>query len=369
MPEEIRVARHGGTPWAQTIYQTRKLTAANGYIPQRVVARQLSAALDGLGIDHVIRFGFRAFDAPTEDTGCGNDAAIEPWMDFLENEAPVVSMDSNLLITNADGGGCGVVDNTEVRGNAGVGPGGNIDTDPGAFIEMEASRWGSNVSACLHEVGHNMGFVHDPHPGWADNIGSAWHRTPTNSAAGINNLCGVAIPPRNKSSVVNHLYYNGCVAEHLLIENKKPLDLTSNDLGLGCEGVRVVGRETVAAGAPTAVEVDVRLGNGTSTDVVVGYTVDIGPLSFGPFDEVVPTDETVTETVRVNVAAGQLDVGEYGVGITGTSTGQTVGCGTVTVEAGGDTTPSIGTPTLALGGIAMAAFFLARPSGPERAEG
>lgn len=221
MVERFRVARHGGVPWSQAIYQTVELTDHAGRDPERVVGRQLSAALDDLGIDHLIVAGLDPVDSPTERSDCGDGAALGLFEQFIDARAPIVGADANLLLTNAGGNGCGYI-----GGNTATAPGGNITHDPGRRVMQGRDAWHRNVSAAMHETGHMMGFVHDPHPGWGDNVDGEWHRTPTNSANGVVNLCGRPIPDRLYTPVVNHLYFNDCVAQHIKISVKPPLQQT-----------------------------------------------------------------------------------------------------------------------------------------------
>lgn len=367
MVAEIRVARHGGTPWTQTIYQTDALTGANGRIPERVVSRQLSAALDDLAIDHVIRFEFEPFDSPTEDVSCDQEtSSLSPFMDFLSGPAPVVALDSNLLLTNAAGGGCAVVNNPDIRGNAGVSAGGNIDQDPGVRIMEDTTRWGGNVSAALHEVGHNMGFPHDPHPGWGANVGGRWNRTPTTAANDVENLCGEFIEARAHNAVNNHLYYNDCVAAHMLVEEKEPLEQngdTPGQFNVGCDGVEVVGADAIPTATGGEVAVMPRLDNGTNQERVAEYDIEVGPLVYGPFQTVAPPGQVVSATHTLAVEPKTLARGEHEVSVRRLDVhDHSAPCGTIVVEGLDDRQPDgIDDRTLVVGGaVALGGLYLLR---------
>lgn len=230
MPEEIAVTRHDRAEWwEQSIYQTTDLYGVNDRTPERIVARQLSHALDQLGINHRIHYGFPPRDSEKFDkrSTCGEHdgkrSGYYRWRRWIDQEKiPFVARDSNMLIMETGSGGCGAL-----GGNVCTTPGKYISRDPGEPITAEDSRWAMNISACLHEVGHNMGFEHDPHPGYGyndDTLGK-WFRTPNQNANPVTNLCGEQIERRQYNQIVSVLEYNDCVANHISITNKESIGI------------------------------------------------------------------------------------------------------------------------------------------------
>lgn len=251
--KQIRVDDYGGTPWTQTIYQTVELTNQNDRNPENVVARQLTESLRDLGIDHVIDYGFDAVPVDSQNPLCPDEAcpttattsglvdfgvgeqewghqpqttafARCDWTEYLDTSAPVVAEDSNLLLTNNDGGGC-----ASVGGNYGVAGASGTDSDPGDRIVQGNDDWAIGVTSALHEIGHNMGNGHADHAGYSWNSEQYWHRTPYGPADDPSgqektNRCGETIPSKQHSETMHMLYFWDCQAQHMSIEPKPPLD-------------------------------------------------------------------------------------------------------------------------------------------------
>lgn len=268
MVQELIVHDHPGPTWMQTIYQTTDLTLQNGRVPAAVIARQLHTSLDELAINHEIYWSFpTTVSVSTQQAVCGEPegaafraasvrhSAVDPgqgrvgdppfdgtatfttedalpeFVTFLNSDAPMVTKDSNLLVTAAPrGGGCAFV-----GGNAGVVGGHDITSDPGERVIRRRrgtdGGWGGNVSAALHEIGHNMGYAHEDAAGWAWNqtispdptLPASWHRTPYGpdipiGESGYTNRCGETIGTRFGSDIVDELYYHDCVADTIEIQ-------------------------------------------------------------------------------------------------------------------------------------------------------
>lgn len=220
MVEEILVDRFGSDEWLDlAIYVQPTVRFEKGNIPGRVVARQISATYEENGVDHRIKYDFSP--APGEIDGksvCGDDNPINAFGTWLTQESPYQAADANLLMMDTEGGGCG-------GGNTATVPVRNITHDPERVIESGDGDWAQNVSACLHELGHCLGIDHNPHPGlgWNDHDREVWHRTPNNSANGVDNLCGDRIESREYNSKVSHLYFTECSYQHFEYADKPPI--------------------------------------------------------------------------------------------------------------------------------------------------
>lgn len=236
--ETIEVDTHGTLVWEQTIYQTQQLTDSNGRAPETVVARQISDSLDSLGVDHRIHYDFAPVSMATQNPVCENqlsvaggrtvgepdlhdgpalrDAPLLPdWNDYLNVDAPMVAKDSNLLLTDYDGGGCSITD-----GHVAVSGAAPIANDPG-YVENDDTTWGHAVWRAMHEVAHNMNFDHYEHPGMAWNGGGFYHMTPFGppdlARAADQNLCGEDMEERQEDAPMYELYYHDCVYDYMQI--------------------------------------------------------------------------------------------------------------------------------------------------------
>lgn len=341
-----RVDSYGGVPWEQTIYQTEVLTQTHGRVPEDVVARQVSAGLDDLGVDHVIHYGFDPVPASTEDPGCSSGSPVSsppPEVDrgnvtisdtgprgpapvgalgefeqYLGLDGLVATQDSNMLLTDqAGGGGC-----AHVGGNVCVAGAGSIHTDTGGRIMRGREDIHDSISAAMHEVTHNMGSRHSGgNFGLAWNGDVYWHRTP--SAAVFNqiseNACGEDIPGRDRQDFMDELWYPDCVGGAMEVVHKPPLVPGAGSSSATAEvGVQVVG-------------MDVRLdasgsyGGGAITDYVWdmgdgsterGVHVRHGYADFGEYTISLTvhgydgTEDTWTETVSVDPIGGGNGDGE-----------------------------------------------------------
>lgn len=214
------------------IYQTEKLTDANDRIPEETVKKYLEKAFDRGDLDHDITVGFDPIDTDTEKTVCASDSVIREFGPMVKDEEiESVAKDSNVLITESGGGGCGWV-------------GGNVCVTPGKHITAEIPHmWSgrgkthSNIHANLHEVGHNLGAKHDHDDqvdgaqhlgmGWNEDppelfgvpldflpyFSGTWHRTPNVAGSGAENECGEMVPDKEYETTVNEQYYADCAIE------------------------------------------------------------------------------------------------------------------------------------------------------------
>lgn len=199
------------------IRSTRVLRERNGRYPEWMVARFLSEVLDRAGYNYDITWGYEdSMDPPSEQSICGEDSAFGWWAAQVNRRNVPVAPDSNILITDAESGGCGIV-------------GGNVCTVPGRHLdhheryrESGTSMFDNNVHGALHEFAHNMHIDHDEDKetpgnqttgiGW--NEGGRWHQTPgygvPDEDLPTTNFCGEPIPQKGSDEIEYHHYFTEC---------------------------------------------------------------------------------------------------------------------------------------------------------------
>lgn len=218
MVQEYRIAENQNTPWEMTIYSTDSLRSKNGLAPERVVARQIAESFSRHNRDILLEFDFPDVSLGTNSPTCGDGLVV--FGNYLSSgNAPRVAADSNLCLMDAPGGGC-----ADIGGNAAVMGVNHIILDPG-LMESGTERLHANTLGAMHEVGHNMGWQHEPHPGVARNSADGyWEKTPTVGNDDTTNMCNEAIPARQHQSVRRILIYHDCVFDHMQIVDKPLLD-------------------------------------------------------------------------------------------------------------------------------------------------
>lgn len=222
-----RVAENRNTPFELNIYQSEAVTTRNVRFPERSVSRHIIASFEDFNRDIRIVRGFEPVPVLQQQSVCpdpGEPDGIGEWQTNLGSDvAPSVASDSNLLIMDTGGGGCGAI-----GGNYCTAPGRHITHDPG-FVDIGTGDTIGNIHACMHEVAHNMGYVHNPHPGWGNNISGRWHRTPSVGGNDFENRCGEFIPERQHTPVTHHNYYHDCVFQHMKITDKPLLPVNGGN--------------------------------------------------------------------------------------------------------------------------------------------
>lgn len=222
-PISRSIATDGREQIHVNLFTTDELAERNGRIPEQMAARYIEQILDDTMYDYKIRYNFETVDVGSEQSVCGEKSAYEPWRDTIHEGSVPVAKDSNILLTDARGGGCGAI-------------GGKIVTAPGReidelkFYEKNGSgQWYDCMSAILHELGHNLSLPHDNDDdepgkqhngtGWNDDEESTWHRTPMNVDNGTMNHCGEDIPRRKYSRAVQELYFHDCAIRHFGVKD------------------------------------------------------------------------------------------------------------------------------------------------------
>jgi len=210
------------------VYQSTISYEYNNELPAKVAATYLAGALKKTPYGYEIHYGFEPLDTPTERSGCG--ARLYDW--FRDQDLPLEAKDSNVLITNSNSGGCGLV-----GGKYCTGPGGDITRDM-IYTEEGTGDAHNDLHAILHEVGHNLGAFHDhdgdqegkQHWGYGENrphtwfgfhfpwMGGDWFRTPCVAGNGAPNECGEWIEEREYESVIHGQYYHDCAVERFDIK-------------------------------------------------------------------------------------------------------------------------------------------------------
>lgn len=227
-----RVARHGGTPWDQSIYTNVELLPSENDETQltqgqieETSALYISNALDQLGVDHVIHGGFQPVDV----------TFFDGWKEMVDNrEIPFVAADSNLMLSDF-----GPADNGTIGGNAAEGAAEAVAeglSEVPRWTQYGGEEWHQKLNQQLAAIGRNMGFPAEPSESPGHQIVCGCLRTRSPLMSGIfpdgpyTNLCGKEVPtiPNDcifSSTAYNHLY-EPCVADHMEIADKPPLNVT-----------------------------------------------------------------------------------------------------------------------------------------------
>ena len=222
------VADNRNTPFEVAIFQTSDLTSKNGRIPEEMLARQLLVTFQENDRDLRIIRDHATIPIANLPSGCKKDQydGFNAWVDYTTTNNVPLAADSNILLMDEGGGGCG-----GLNGNLCVAPAAHID-ERRSFFHAGGDRWSRNMLGCMHEIGHNMGFRHKPHAGRGWNQNGKWHKTPTVASNGTDNLCGEFIESRQNNQVFRHLYYHDCVFDEMNIVPKELIDPPDNG---GCQ--------------------------------------------------------------------------------------------------------------------------------------
>lgn len=201
-----------------SVHSTTKLVDRNGRAAEHSVVRYMAAAFDRAELNYEIDYGYPPKDPPNEVSVCGDGSGFGWWNERVTEDEPFpIRKDSNILLFDTNGGGCAYIGM-----NAATAPGMNItENRPHEWIGRD--DYHRNIFGTMHELGHNLGFKHSPHPGMGWNEDGEWHRTFTVSANGEENLCGEWIEKREHTAEARHMYFHDCAIEHMQIADTEPL--------------------------------------------------------------------------------------------------------------------------------------------------
>jgi hypothetical protein len=123
-----------------------------------------------------------------------------------------LAKDSNVLLTDTGGGGCGFI------GGAACAVGADALDGVRPFEEITNDSYGNQIHNVAHEMGHNFGLVHagDGQGGEGRNAQSAftndeiWLRTPTVGCNDCTNACSFFIEPRDHGTAEFDMRYTRC---------------------------------------------------------------------------------------------------------------------------------------------------------------
>lgn len=194
-----------------TIYMTQAFHERAGRTPEETAVHWLSTACELAELNYDIHYGFAPQDMP-EPTG----SCAEPWETWRStvNDGNVehVAKDSNILLLDRTGGGCGA----GLMCTVGVAPWGD---------EFRAYRLGGPGdvagvgNALLHEVAHNFSYSHAPGRGFGmnDHDNEQWLRTPTTNND-MENKCGEFMEAREYDADYEFAFWHWCAVDTFDIE-------------------------------------------------------------------------------------------------------------------------------------------------------
>jgi hypothetical protein len=199
-----------------TLRRSRALDERNGQIPEEMAAVFTSTALSQAGFGYRIRFGFDPVDSPDEVAHCSGES--HDWYETVVADWDEAARDANLLLVDADGGGCGQGWPPRV----GTVPGRHLD-ERREYESEGSDRFHSTVQSILHELGHCLGSHHDHDPenpddqhpgmGWNDHDDRVYRYTPTAFGNDLVNRCGEQVPKREYDTGVRVHEFHDCAVE------------------------------------------------------------------------------------------------------------------------------------------------------------
>jgi len=222
-------------PIEMTLHSSIQVLRTNGRVSERMVARYAARAFEEAGYGYEVVYNLVPEQPPDEKSNCSAGDAPQWWRDRVQLEdVPVLRKDANVLMLDANGGGCGAI-----AGKYGTTPARNID-EAREWTEVGHDDWHRNMHGTLHEIGHQLGARHDhvdeqegrQHWGSAwiaeDDDGEMWwHRTPNVAGNGAPNFCGDMIEQRQRDTEAGakrHQVYAECATERFVV-----VDLSSDD--------------------------------------------------------------------------------------------------------------------------------------------
>lgn len=211
-----------------SVRMTSHLAAKGKSHPERQAVKYLDRALDRLNIPYTIKWDLPPVEGLPKASE-GKKTQLSEWSNRLndeENPAPEVCKDSNVLLTDRDGGGMAYG-----RMKGAIAPGAVYEPYDEMRLEEGESELRDWVTpdddehsffGFLHEFSHNVsthGGSHKQSWGevWHAENEEVWYRTPTASPGEIN-LCGnVNAKAKPEWEKRDCLYFPDCARHHLLI--------------------------------------------------------------------------------------------------------------------------------------------------------
>jgi hypothetical protein len=211
-----------------SVRMDRELAEKGKSHPERQYVKYLNRALDRLNIPYAIKWDFAPVEVPRIDEGATKSEQLDAWSDKLNGDNTVdgVCKDSNILLTDRDGGGMSY---GKMKGA--IAPGAvyePYDQMRAEKDEPELQEWvlpdddEHTWFGALHEFVHNVsthGGQHKQAFGkvWHDTENEVWYRTPSGTPGEIN-LCGNEnAPAKGNWEKRDCLYLAECARHHLLI--------------------------------------------------------------------------------------------------------------------------------------------------------
>lgn len=263
MVEKLASPNAGPDAFEVAVYETDELFSQRGDTPADVVAKYMADSLGRIGVEYRIYYRFASIPIDNTQTVCDDFDAKDEWAEWAPDNAPFVAADSNILLVHVPGGGCG-----DIGGDFCASGALSIDEERDDLVGT--GPWYGSVYAAMHEVGHNMGWSHNPHPGnaFVTQADPRWHKTPCVGAReAITNMCGQQLDadPDVHTEDLLVLDYHSCVAEHIQIDTAPVTEVVNLDASTD-----------IHVGETVQIEVDVVNHTPVDEDVVVNVTVDRG---------------------------------------------------------------------------------------------
>lgn len=268
-----------------TVRQSAAQYARQGPASAETAAMWLSETLKEHDISHDILYSLPVIELPSENPGCKNplrgddpcwgDDSCSDWdccatEDFMpaayywwrshlneggwsdrfreqsgtdydsRGDGWVMRKDSNIMLVDAGGGGCGSVGGHQCV--AGADAIGDMAYDPSTSTSTAINQ----IHNVMHEFGHNMGYGHPSYDdecpagggeAWIDGHGR-WNRHPCVPGNGCTNRCGFEIEDRSGTTsnvVVFHPTFTDCTADQFKSNMSPPEGRVRETTALGTE--------------------------------------------------------------------------------------------------------------------------------------
>lgn len=201
-----------------TVYTGSHLHRMVGRSAERNAVEVLSHAFTIGELNAVIRYDHPTQTVPERTGVC--DEPFQTWNQrVLNGRIPDTAADINVLLIDGRAGGCSNSPNVD-PGHCTVGatPLANLDSWnlSGTSLPKDAAH------DLLHEVGHNLGYPHVPHGGYALDEAGYWYRTPTVGGNDVENVCGEHIEKRDNNPSHRYLFWHHCAIDNARLADGDP---------------------------------------------------------------------------------------------------------------------------------------------------